>query len=204
VTHPYRRLHGNSPLTLLLGFLAIALISARLDGQPQTKRVEKTGTAKQSDKKKSDKKKTGSLKSLAAKPLPLEQARQRARLLHDIYESTLLTMHRHYFEPNKQRVIPSRALEDVFYTARRRWGVEARWLAVSAQAMNIDHKPKTTFEKQAVQLLLTGKKQHEEVRDGTYRMAAPIVLFANCIRCHTSRRRNPVAGLILSLPVKSE
>jgi len=196
VTRLNRLLPGNSSLTLLLGFLALALIGARLDGQPQTQGGDKA--------KKKKTAKSGGLKSLAAKPLSLEQAKQRASLLHDIYESTLLTMHRHYFEPNKQRVIPSRALEDVFYTARRRWGVEARWLAVSAQAMNIDHKPKTVFEKQAARLLATGKKRHEEVRDGTYRMAAPIVLFANCIRCHTTRRRNPVAGLILSLPVKSE
>lgn len=181
--------------TLLLGCVVMALVSAGSNGQTQDQPVEK---------KKTDKKKTGGLTSLATKPLPLDQARQRALLIHDIYESTLLTMHRHYFQPDKQRVIPSRALEDVFYTARRRWGVEARWLAVSAQAMNIDHKPKTAFEKTAVRLLATGKKRHEEVRDGTYRMAAPIVLFANCIRCHTTRRRNPVAGLVLSLPVKTE
>ena len=194
--------------TLLLGCLVMALVSAGSNGQTQDKPGNKADKNKadknKADKNKTGKKKAGGLTSLATKPLPLDQARQRAMLIHDIYESTLLTMHRHYFEPNKQRVIPSRALEDVFYTARRRWGVEARWLAVSAQAMNIDHKPKTAFEKTAVRLLATGKKQHEEVRDGTYRMAAPIVLFANCIRCHTTRRRNPVAGLVLSLPVKTE
>ena len=198
MTHPQHSLSGYSCRGLLIAALAVVLISAAPGTPPVTKPGQTAGT------KKKPKKKTGSLKSLAAKPLPLEQARQRAQLLHDIYESTLLTMHRHYFEPDKQRVIPSRALEDVFYTGRRRWGVEARWLAVSAQAMNIDHKPKTVFEKAAVRVLATGKKRHEEVRDGTYRMAAPIVLFANCIRCHTTRRRNPVAGLVLSMPVKSE
>jgi len=185
---------------LLLGCLAICLISL-ISLTSLISAAAENGLQK---KKTADKKKAPGITSLAAKPLPLEQARQRARLLHDIYESTLLTMHRHYFEPNKKQVIPSRALEDVFYTARRRWGVEARWLAVSAQAMNIDHKPKTPFEKKAVQLLARGNKRHEEVREGTYRVAAPIVLFANCIRCHTTRRRNPVAGLVLSLPVKSE
>ena len=198
MTHPQRSLPGHSYQGLLFAALAVTLISAAPVNHPVTKPGKAARTAKK------PKKKTGGLKSLAAKPLPLEQARQRAQLLHDIYESTLLTMHRHYFEPDKQRVIPSRALEDVFYTGQRRWGVEARWLAVSAQAMNIDHKAKTVFEKAAVRALTTGKKRHEEVRDGTYRMAAPIVLFANCIRCHTTRRRNPVAGLVLSLPVKSE
>jgi len=183
---------------LLFAALAVALVSAAPGDRPGLTPGKKAGTAKK------QKTKAGGLKSLAAKPLPLGQARQRAQLLHDIYESTLLTMHRHYFEPDKQRVIPSRALEDVFYTGQRRWGVTARWLAVSAQAMNIDHKAKTAFEKAAVRALATGKKRHEEVRNGTYRMAAPIVLFANCIGCHTTRRRNPVAGLVLSLPVKSE
>ena len=198
MTHPQRSLSGHSYRGLLFAALAVTLISAAPGNHPVKKPGKAAGTTKK------PKKKTGGLKSLTAKPLPLEQAQQRAQLLHDIYESTLLTMHRHYFEPDKQRVIPSRALEDVFYTGRRRWGVEARWLAVSAQAMNIDHKAKTVFEKAAVRALATGKKRHEEVRDGTYRMAAPIVLFANCIRCHTTRRRNPVAGLVLSLPVKSE
>ena len=188
---------GPSASMLLLGCLAICLICLiSLISAAAENGLQKKKTA--------DKKKAPGITSLAAKPLPLEQARQRARLLHDIYESTLLTMHRHYFEPDKQRVIPSRALEDVFYTGQRRWGVTARWRAVSAQAMNIDHKAKTAFEKAAVRALAAGKKRHEEVRNGTYRMAAPIVLFANCIGCHTTRRRNPVAGLVLSLPVKSE
>ena len=161
MTHPQHSLADHSCRGLLIAALAVVLISAAPGTPPVTKPGQAAGTNKK------PKKKTGSLKSLAAKPLPLEQARQRAQLLHDIYESTLLTMHRHYFEPDKQRVIQSRALEDVFYTGRRRWGVEARWLAVSAQAMNIDHKAKTVFEKAAVRVVATGMTRHEEGRDGT-------------------------------------
>lgn len=140
--------------------------------------------------------------SLATRPLSPAQARERIRMMHDVYETTLLAMHRHYFVSGKEKVIPSRAMEDVFYRMNKRWGIKARWLAVSAQAMNIDHKPRDAFEKAAVRALAMGKPSHEETRQGTYRRAGPIVLFANCIRCHTSRRRKPVAGLILSVPIK--
>ncbi|MFP6770345.1 MAG: hypothetical protein VB859_19370, partial [Planctomycetaceae bacterium] len=74
-----------------------------------------------------------------------------------------------------------------------------------AQAMNIDHKPQNVFEKTAARLLGSGKtKEHEEIKDGTYRRAGPIILFGSCIRCHMSQRRNPVAGLVLSLPIKPD
>ncbi len=184
---------------LLLATLALLLVTANpADALQQDKSDRTTPHTKAKARNKPG------LKSLAPKPIPLDQAKQRARMLHDIYESTLLSMHRHYFEPGKQQPIPSRAMEDVFYTGKRRWGVTARWLAVSAQAMNIDHKPRTPFEKAAVRQLISGKKTHEEVRDGIYRMAAPIVLFANCIRCHTTRNKRPIAGIVLSLPVTTD
>jgi hypothetical protein len=184
VTH--RPLH-----TLALALLTVTLISAG----PGDKSPKKSKSAKKSARK---------LKE-TVKRLPLDQARQRARLLHDLYETTLLTMHRHYFKPDKKQSIPSHAMEDIFYRINRRWNVKARWLVVSAQAMNIDHQPQNVFEKTAARLLGSGKtKEYEEIKDGTYRRAGPIILFASCIRCHMSQRRNPVAGLVLSLPIKPD
>ncbi len=176
--------------TLGLALLTLALVS----GGPGDKSTKKP----RSSKKKSH---PGS----PVKRLPVSQARERARLLHDLYETTLLTMHRHYFEPNKHRAIPSHAMEDIFYRINRRWNVKARWLAVSAQAMNIDHKPQDVFEKTAARVLGSGKTtEYEEIKNGIYRRAGPIILFASCIRCHLSQRRNPVAGLVLSLPINPD
>ena len=173
--------------------LAAALLLSLVSAGPDQATSQKTRPTEKTER---------GITSLAAKPLPIEQARQRLRMVHDIYETTLLAMHRHYFVPGKEKVIPSRAMEDVFYRMNKRWGIQARWLAVSAQAMNIDHKPRNAFEKAAVRALIREKPSHEEVKQGTYRRAGPIILFANCIRCHTSQRRKPIAGLILSIPVK--
>ena len=100
----------DRPLHMLgLALLTLALVSAG----PGDKSTEET---KSSEKKSNPKS-------------PVSQARQRARLLQDLYETTSLAMHRHYFEPDKRRAIPSRAMEDIFYRINRRWNVKARWLA---------------------------------------------------------------------------
>lgn len=87
-----------------------------------------------------------------------------------MFESTLYSMHRNYFKPDKQMPIPSRALEGVFYSVSRRWGVEARWLAVNAQAMSLDHKPKDQFERAAVKSL---RRSQAVVRRGGRRRIPP-------------------------------
>lgn len=130
----------------------------------------------------------------------LPEARRRAELLHNVFESTLYSMHRNYFKPDKQMPIPSRALEGVFYSVSRRSGVEVRWLAVNAQAMSIDHKPKDPFERAAVKSLRRGQKWYEEVAEGEYRRAGAITLFSECIKCHTSSIPNPVAALVIRVP----
>ncbi|MFO1007996.1 MAG: hypothetical protein U0929_18705, partial [Planctomycetaceae bacterium] len=45
--------------------------------------------------------------------VPVEVARDRAKLMHDIYTATLDVMHHRYFHREKS-VVPARAMEDVF------------------------------------------------------------------------------------------
>ena len=133
-------------------------------------------------------------------PVTVDEARRRAKLLHETYVATLQVMHRYYFK-DEERTVPSRALEDVFSRVASRQKVHANWIAVSARAMSIDNVPKTKFEKRAARELRRGKNEFEQVADGEFRRAGAVVLFANCIRCHETRARSPVAGLVIRMPV---
>ena len=126
-------------------------------------------------------------------PLSVAEARGRAKLLHEAYEATLLTIHRQYFHEGKGMPVPSRALEDIFHRVARRSNVEARWIAVNAQAMSIDHNPRDDFEKAAVRALDAGQESYELLERDTYRRAGAVTLFGDCIKCHTSQTRFPIA-----------
>ncbi|MFN0198988.1 MAG: DUF3365 domain-containing protein [Planctomycetaceae bacterium] len=135
----------------------------------------------------------------------VEVARDRAKLMHDIYEATLDTMHDHYFHGEKAAV-PARAMEDVFYSMKRKSKAEARWIAVNSRAMSLDHEPETEFEKIAAQQITAGKNEYEEIKDGYYRRAGAIPLHGGCIRCHNNIFGEPpktakFAGLVISVPI---
>ena len=142
------------------------------------------------------------------KPVSVGEARERAKLLHEVYETTLQTIHLRYFRDDAGMTIPSRALEDVFARVGRRSDVKARWISVNARAMSLDHEPEDDFEKQAARSLAGGKPDHELVENGIYRRATPIRLSSSCIKCHAPPPMNPnvdrMAGLVISLPVSAE
>ena len=155
-------------------------------------------------------KKTAKSKPQQAEPKPvsLAEARRQAELLHEVYSSTLQVMHRRYFRPDKKTTVPSKSLDDVFYRVSLRSKVKARWIAVNARAMSIDHTPKDAFEKQAARRFIAGDSSHETVENGLYRRAASITLFGSCINCHApapmSQNVRRFAGLVISIPVKPD
>lgn len=138
----------------------------------------------------------------------LDEARMRAALLHDAYESTLRALHRHYFRDDGKQPVPSRVLEDVFLDVARRSKTQARWIAVNAQVMSLGHEPQDDFEKQAARQLAAGKDYVERAENGVYRRAGGIVLFASCLKCHAPAPMRAdghrVAGLVISVPMKKE
>src|SRR4051795_1037355 len=74
-----------------------------------------------------------------AKDAPsVEEARQRARLLHGTIHDTLQIVHARYFREGERLMIPAAALKDVFKEMEERDGVKLRWLVVDGRAMNID------------------------------------------------------------------
>lgn len=140
--------------------------------------------------------------------VPLAVARDRAKLMYDIYIATLDVMHHRYFH-HERAVIPARAMEDVFEEMNRQSKVKARWIAVNLKAMSIDHEPETDFEKKAAQGIAAGKLEHEIVEGGYYRRAGAVLLTGGCVSCHggffrEASKSPKYAGLVISIPVTAD
>jgi hypothetical protein len=114
-------------------------------------------------------------------------------------------MHHHYFHGDRA-VVPARAMESIFADVGRKSKTTARWIAVSTQAMSLDHEPASEFEKLAAAEIKGGKSAVERVEKGNYLRAAPIPLDSGCIRCHTgglvtTSTAPRFAALVISMPV---
>lgn len=140
-----------------------------------------------------------------AAPLPsVEEARQRAKLLHGTIHDTLQIVHARYFREGERLMIPAATLKDVFKEVEGRDGVKLRWLVVEGRAMNVDHEPQDEFEEAAARALASGEDRYELSEDGVYRFAGPITLGADCLKCHLPNRSNNddrTAGLLISMPI---
>ena len=135
----------------------------------------------------------------------VEVARDRAKLLQDVYVSTLDVMHRRYFHGDRA-MVPARAMQDIFSDVQRQSQAEAEWIAVNLPAMSIDHEPETTFEKEAADRIRKGEREVEKVERDYYRRAVAIPLTGGCASCHDGfgkqSTRKPFAGLVISIPTK--
>lgn len=141
-------------------------------------------------------------------PSAVTAARERAKLLHEVYSATLDVIHKHYFRRDGP-VLPARAMEDIFDDVAGRSGAMANWIAVNTKAMSINHEPVTAFEKQAAAEISAGKESVERVTKRVYQRATVIPLKANCVGCHTKmfseEPKTPrFAGLIISIPFTPE
>lgn len=138
----------------------------------------------------------------AKRPGTVEEARNRARLLHESFHGALQVMHRDFFDPDDRDRIPSATLEDVFVVLARQFDVRLRWLGVNAKTMDVDHEPQDQFEKEAVAALASGQGEFEKIENGLYRFAGAIELHNQCLKCHVpmrTRLQNRTAGLVISM-----
>ena len=136
----------------------------------------------------------------------VDVARDRAKLLHDVYSSTLVVMHDRYFH-NERAAIPAKAMEDVFEDIQKQSKIRANWISASLKAMSIHHEPKTDFEKRAAREIKEGKREVEVIEEGYYRRATAIALHGGCLHCHdgflaSSSPSAKFAGLVISIPVE--
>lgn len=182
----------------VVGLTALAAAAA-LDVRPAPQEAERPVVAKPVER-------------IAVEPVELiavEEARGRARLLHDAYESTLHVIHRRYFDADEKDAIPARALEDVFKSVDEANGTTTRWIAVNTPPMNVDHAPREGFETDAAAALGEGRTEFEAVEGETYRRAGAVRLFASCLKCHESGltkqiRKERVAALVIRLPLRTD
>ena len=186
----------KSFLCLGVALACVAMTSLFLYAEPPSG-VEPSQEANQESTEKADSKPT--------KRVTVEVARQRAKLSHNIYSATLDAMHHFYFRDDRSSV-PARVLEDVFAEISDQESIEARWIAVNAKAMSIDHRPQNQFEKDAAKAIAAGKASYEVVEDGVYRRAQGISLMnKGCLGCHmgfgASGTVKRFAGLVIEIPV---
>jgi hypothetical protein len=137
--------------------------------------------------------------------VPVAAARDRAKLMHDIYTATLHMMHERYFHGDRATV-PARAMQDVFAEIKQQSHTEARWISVNLKPMSIDHEPKSDFEIRAAKELASGKAEWDAVEGGFYRRAGAIQLGGGCISCHAGMFTDTstaakFAGLVISVPI---
>ncbi len=140
----------------------------------------------------------------------VDEARDRARILHETIHGALQVVHRDFFDEDAVHTLPSQSLEDVFLELERSFGVSIRWISVNAKAMNTDHEPSDDFEKTAAKELSAGKQEYESYRagdaeePGVYRHAGKIRLASQCLKCHVPNRTSTedrLAGLTISMKV---
>lgn len=179
-----------SATVVVFGLLLVVL--AEDTPQPDRSKVAETGESATSGDK---------------SVLTEEEARGRARLLHETFHATLQFVHQEYYREGERLPLPAATLERVFGELARRRNVKLRWLAVNAKAMNVDHNPHDDFEKAAVAALTAGKEELERVENDVYRHAGVITLTSDCLKCHLPGRtsnRDRVAALAISIPLKTK
>ena len=140
--------------------------------------------------------------------ITIDEARGRVRILETVYLSSLQNIHRNYFRDDQRLPIPSRVLEDVFYSVNSRNGIKSRWIAVNTPAMNVEHKPKPGFETRAAAALTAKKSRFEEIKGDVLYSARSVTLLASCQRCHLSALAQQnggrrVAGLVIEISLKN-
>jgi hypothetical protein len=137
-------------------------------------------------------------------PATSNEARGRARLLHELVHATLQIVHHEYYREDEALKLPAASMNQVFGELAKRQKAKLRWLAVNAQAMNVDHEPRDEFEKQAARALAAGKIEFEQAGEGEYRYAGPITLTSDCLKCHLPNRKsnqNRSAALVITMPL---
>lgn len=163
-----------------------------------------TGEPAASEAKTAEKKDSAAERKEVSLPATVEEARARARWMHEGFHGALQVMHRDFFDEDDAGVLPSQSLDDVFKEMARSWAVEIRWLGVNA-TKGIDHKPKDRFEERAAEALLSGEIEYEQIEANRYRYVGLVRLQNECLKCHVRDRNtleDRVGGLAISFPMK--
>ena len=138
--------------------------------------------------------------------LSIDAAREKAKVMHELYSATLDVMHERYFHGDRA-IVPARAMEDVFAIIKDQSNVEARWISVNMKPMSVNHEPKDGFEKNAAKAIAAGSDSFEAVDGNYFRRAGAIHLGNGCVNCHNGFFKKPseapkFAGLVINVPIR--
>ncbi len=189
----------NSHVRFIVVALAIALVASLAIGPGMAAAPDDSGTAAPSDRPASPAEGTA--------PVTLNEARGQARLLHETIHTTLQIVHRQYYREDEGLALPASTLETVFDELEASRNIKLHWLAVDAQPMSVDHKPRNDFEKNAVAALKAGQESFELAEGAVFRHVGVITLSNQCLKCHLPARRSTKArkaALVITLPLKHD
>ena len=141
-----------------------------------------------------------------ASPVRVAEARRQAELLHAAFHLTLQEIHHEYYRSDQAMTVPAVTMKKIFRELEEQHHLKIRWLAINAQAMNIEHQPQAGFESDAVKAITQGEEQFELVDEGVYHHVRAIALQSECLKCHLPNRtsnKTRLAGLSISIPLSS-
>ncbi|MDF1812905.1 MAG: DUF3365 domain-containing protein [Verrucomicrobiales bacterium] len=184
-----------STVGICLFFFAFPFGTEILEGEESKSTASKDAEAKAKQKSK------------VSIPKSAEEARGRARWMHEAIHGALQVMHRDFFGDGDDGdfPLPSQSLDDVFVEMSRTWNVDIRWLGVNA-TKGKDHHPRDRFEEAAAQALMEGSTEYEKVSEDRYRYVGVVHIRNECLKCHDRSRTTldeKVAGLAFSFPLQT-
>ena len=175
--------------------LLLPWFAAAADDDDGKEANQKTPEEEQADKQRIE----------ANAPATVDEARARARLLHETIRGALQVMHRDFFGTGEDDLnLPSQSLDDVFLAIADIWGVEIQWLGVNA-TKSVSHEPDDDFEKAAAKALAAGDEEYDAVERGKFRYVGTIQIRNECLKCHVPNRtslEDRVGGLAFTIPLK--
>jgi hypothetical protein len=137
----------------------------------------------------------------------LERTRTTVKMLDDLHKGYVVAITATYVE-GQDKTPAAKVTKKVFkHMAEKGWG-SGRLIDATGEPVNPGNRPKTAFEKAAVEQLKKGKTYYDEVgtKDGkpVLRAATVVpVVMKQCSGCHGGRKEGDLLGAIVyELPIK--
>lgn len=161
-------------LALGLALTGPALLAAPRKGKPAARPAAKPSVAARQ------------ARPPASPPMSPEEARRTVAMLDDAYQITLHAVHDWYPTRTGQPVVAATVVRKLQERMAELGWPRSHFLAVNALVMNPDHRPRDSFEKDAITALRSGDERYEKVVGSNLRVATALPLGGGCFSCHWS------------------
>lgn len=137
----------------------------------------------------------------------LERTREQVKMLDDLYKNAVVSITARYVG-QKDADPAIKVAKDIFGAMKKRGWHSARLVDATGEPLDDLNAPKTDFEKDAAEAILSGKPYVDRVvGEGKDRrlLAATVVpaVMPKCIECHTHVKVGEVLGFIrYDVPIK--